>query len=44
MFLETDESTLSIEKIYRHAAELLGVEIEGLKQQIFSNYTKIFTL
>jgi TatD DNase family protein len=44
LFLETDESTLSIAEIYRLAAEVLGVTDEELKRQIFANYTKIFGL
>jgi TatD DNase family protein len=42
MFLETDESSLSIAEIYRLSAEVLEVGIEELKLQILSNYTKIF--
>jgi TatD DNase family protein len=40
MFLETDESTLSIIEIYRLAAKVLGVTDKELRQQIFTNYTK----
>jgi TatD DNase family protein len=44
LFLETDESGLSIADIYRLATEVMGVAIEELKQQIFTNYTNIFDL
>jgi TatD DNase family protein len=44
IFLETDESTLSIAEIYRLSAEVLGVTESELRQQIFANYIKIFGL
>jgi len=43
-FLETDDADISIKYIYKKAAELLGVEVEILKQQLQSNFERIFNL
>lgn len=42
LFLETDESELSIKEIYNKAAELLGMELELLVKQIDTNFKKVF--
>ncbi|MDY5696703.1 MAG: hypothetical protein SPK75_10040, partial [Victivallales bacterium] len=41
-FLETDESTLPIEYIYKAAAELRDCEVDELKEQIAENYRRVF--
>lgn len=42
LFLETDESEISIEAIYRQAAELRGCTPEELRTGIWENYKRIF--
>jgi TatD DNase family protein len=42
LFLETDESDVSIAEIYRKAAEILNITIGDLQKQIINNYQKIF--
>lgn len=41
LFLETDASHISIQEIYVRAAEILKIDVEQLKNQIYNNY-KIF--
>ena len=38
LFLETDQSTLYIEAIYQSAAEILQVQTDELKLQLFNNF------
>lgn len=42
LFLETDESELSIEKIYLSAASVLGTSLEDLSEQLLNNFKTIF--
>ncbi|MES2567210.1 MAG: TatD family hydrolase [Bacteroidota bacterium] len=43
VFLETDtHSDLSIEKMYKEAAQFFNVEIDNLKEKIYLNFTDIF--
>ena len=42
LFLETDESKLSIEKIYLSAASVLSTSMEELSRQIVDNFRTIF--
>lgn len=42
VFFETDESNIKIEEIYSFAANVLSVNVEALKEQIFNNYKRIF--
>ena len=42
LFLETDESEISIEKIYFRAAEIIYKPLEELKMQIYSNFKNVF--
>lgn len=42
IFLESDESAISIEKIYLRAAEILTCSISELKKQIYENFISIF--
>lgn len=42
LFLETDESALSIEKIYLRAAEILKTSPDVIKRQLYINYTNLF--
>lgn len=44
LFLETDESDISIKYIYKKASELLGVSEEILLQQIKSNFEETFRI
>lgn len=44
LFLETDESTLSIEEIYSIAAEIRGEDIETIINVITNNYNRLFQL
>ena len=44
IFLETDESTLSIEEIYSIAAEIRGEDIETIINVITNNYNRLFQL
>jgi TatD DNase family protein len=37
-FLETDDSKIDIKEIYKAACELLGIEIEKLKDQLHKNF------
>ena len=41
LFLETDESSLSIESIYQKAAHTLGMSVEELARQISKNKQKL---
>ncbi|WP_282125742.1 TatD family hydrolase [Marinifilum flexuosum] len=42
IFLETDDKQIDIKKIYQKAAEIKGIEIDVLKEQILLNYLKCF--
>ena len=42
LFLETDESALSIEKIYIRAAEIKNIAIDALKKQLYLNFENVF--
>lgn len=42
LFFETDESLLSIEKIYLRAASVLDVSMDELSKQIIGNFKNIF--
>lgn len=42
LFLETDESNKSILSVYERAALLSGMTIDVLREDIFSNFVKIF--
>ncbi|MFZ4400224.1 MAG: TatD family hydrolase [Bacteroidales bacterium] len=42
LFLETDDSDISIDLIYEKASQLLAINIDELKLQIETNFTKIF--
>jgi TatD DNase family protein len=41
-FLETDDADISIKYIYRKASELLGIDEEILKEQLKSNFERVF--
>lgn len=41
LFFETDETPIEVRAIYEKAAELTGVPLEVLKEQIFVNFTHI---
>lgn len=43
-FLETDDADLSIKYVYKKATELLGIDEEIIKQQLQSNFEKVFNL
>lgn len=43
LFLETDDSEISIEDIYNAAAKCINVEPELLKINIYKNYNRVFT-
>lgn len=42
IFLETDESTISIESLYHIAAQLLDTTVTDLEKQIEKNYNYVF--
>ena len=42
LFIETDESALSIEQIYQNTASLIGISLSELKFQVFQNYLAVF--
>ena len=42
LFLETDDSATSIEKIYIRAGKLLNQPVESLKAQLYKNFITIF--
>ena len=42
LFLETDESPVSIESIYTQVAEILNITLEDLTSTTLENYNKIF--
>ena len=42
VFLETDDSNTNIKELYQKAAELNGINIEGIKQQLINNFNFIF--
>ena len=41
-FLETDESTKSIENIYLRVSEIKEISVENLKKLIYNNYKNVF--
>lgn len=43
-FLETDDADISIKYIYKKAAELLGIDEEIMRQQLQSNFERVFKL
>lgn len=42
MFLETDDSPITIDEIYGRAAEILNLSLPQLKAQLYNNYITIF--
>jgi len=42
IFFETDDADIKIEVIYNKVAQLLNIPIEKLKEQIFTNFLKVF--
>jgi TatD DNase family protein len=42
LFLETDDSDVSIKYVYKKASELLGIDEEILKEQIKANFENLF--
>ncbi len=42
LFLETDDSDITIEQIYTTASAALGIPQEQLKEQIYHNYIRVF--
>ncbi len=42
LFLETDESSFSIQEIYAQAANLLNLDVAYLRNAIFANFVRIF--
>ncbi len=42
IFLETDNSSILISEVYNKAANLLNINLEDLKQQLYSNFIKVF--
>ncbi|WP_020482489.1 TatD family hydrolase [Methylomonas sp. MK1] len=42
LFLETDAANVSIDAIYAAAAKMLGLDIATLRQQILSNFKRVF--
>jgi TatD DNase family protein len=42
IFLENDESDLSIQEVYRKAAELKLISLEELKKQLQTNFEEVF--
>lgn len=42
IFIETDDAEIEIQQLYAIFAELLGEDLEKLKQQIYNNFTSIF--
>ncbi len=42
LFLETDDSEISIHRIYQRAAELKKTDIETLKRNLLTNFTNVF--
>jgi len=42
IFLETDDSTIVIEEIYKKTATIKGIELEKLKEIIYKNFNSIF--
>ena len=43
-FLETDGADISIKYIYKKASELLGIDEEIIRQQLQSNFERVFSL
>ncbi len=43
-FLETDDSSTSIEQVYQQASILLNIEIEKLKSLYYNNFKNLFKL
>lgn len=44
LFLETDNSSFSIQEIYAQAANLLNLDVAYLRNAIFANFVRIFKL
>jgi TatD DNase family protein len=42
LFLETDDSKISITALYKEVAHLRNVSIESLKNDIYNNYKRVF--
>lgn len=42
LFLETDASHIPIQEIYAHTAQILAIDPEQLKNQIYNNYKTFF--
>ena len=43
-FLETDDADISIKYIYKKASELLRIDEEIIKQQLQSNFERVFNM
>lgn len=44
LFLESDTTEQDIEELYSEASKLKGIKIEQLTENIYSNFTKLFSL
>jgi TatD DNase family protein len=44
LFLETDTTTKDIDDLYTEVAKLKDIDIEELTENIYNNYTKLFSL
>ena len=44
LFLETDESSVPIQRIYLELSKIRGISLNDLKCQIYENYIKLFPL
>ncbi|BAX78686.1 hydrolase TatD [Labilibaculum antarcticum] len=42
LFLETDDSDIKIEELYKKASLVKGLNLEDLKEELFSNFTTCF--
>lgn len=42
MFLETDDSPIAIEEIYGRVADLRGISVDSLSEEMLRNYEKVF--
>lgn len=42
LFFETDESTATIDAVYKKASEVLGIELSRLKEEVYSYFCSVF--
>lgn len=42
LFFETDDTRMQVVEVYGRASELLSIPMDGLREKVFANFTRVF--